>query len=320
MTKSKKLGLLKNNTMIQLILPIAMFLFFLVQYSLLSQGCSDAGFCTMGGLKTYHNEDERFSTTVSLGTFLGFADYGILVSGGVVDVQHSFSDKFTAGVKVTSLLQSGKQTTQYGLSDVFVNGIWNVDPTFSVIGGVKIPLNSSDRTINGKNLPMDYQSSLGTVDAIIGIAFSINDFQFQVGYQHPLTQNENRFEPFVESGTSLDFSEFQNTFLYQRSADALFRVSYSVLQNQDWSMMVGVLPIYHLDNDTYLGTDTLGMRNNVIFGSGGFTVNTNLFLRYNLSSRSALELTLATPIKTRAARPDGLTRGFISSLDYKFSF
>ncbi|MBL8005563.1 MAG: hypothetical protein JNL36_10750 [Candidatus Kapabacteria bacterium] len=293
---------------------------FLNCFNLYSQGCSDAGFCSVGGMKTTHQVEEIHPTTVSVGTFVGFADNAILVSGGVVDVQHSFSNSFSAGVKVTSLMQSGKQTTQFGLSDVFVNGIWNVDPAFSVIGGIKIPLSSANKTINGRPLPMDYQSSLGTYDAIVGLAFTVNDFQFQVGYQHPLTQNENRFVPFSEAGTTLDFSEFQNTFLYNRSADALFRVSYSVLQNKDWSLMVGVLPIYHLDNDTYLGTVTSGMRKDVIFGSRGFTVNANVFLRYNFSTQSAVEMTLASPFITRSSRPDGLTRSFISSIDYKYSF
>jgi hypothetical protein len=294
--------------------------FFISYCNLFSQGCSDAGFCSVGGLKTSHQVEKFHPTTVSVGTFLGFADYGILVSGGVVDVQHSFSNSFSGSVKVTSLMQSGKQTTQFGLSDVFVNGIWNVDPTFSVIGGVKIPLNSANRTINGSHLPMDYQSSLGTFDAIVGIAFSVNDFQFQVGYQHPLTQNKNRFVPFSKAGTTLDFSDFQSTFFYKRSPDALFRVSYSVLQNKDWSMMVGVLPIYHISQDTFVDETKAFFEYDKIIGSRGFTVNANVFLRYNFSTQSAVEMTLASPFITRSSRPDGLTRSFISSVDYKYSF
>lgn len=303
-----------------LVIAVCLFMIHLVQMSVFAQGCSDAGFCSVGGLKTSHQVEEIHPTTVSVGTFFGFADNAILVSGGVADVQHSFSNSFSAGVKITSLMQSGKQTTQFGFSDVFVNGIWNVEPNFSVIGGIKIPLSSANKTVNGRPLPMDYQSSLGTYDAIVGIAFTVNDFQFQVGYQHPLTQNENRFEPFSEAGTTLDFSEFQNTFKYNRSADALFRVSYSVLQNKDWSMIVGVLPIYHLDEDSYLNTFVNSISFSNISGSQGFTVNANVFLRYNFSTQSAVEMTLASPFITRSSRPDGLTRSFISSIDYKYSF
>jgi hypothetical protein len=302
------------------VIIVCVLLFLSVQTFVSAQGCSDAGFCSMGGLKPIHHAEQIKATTVSIGSNLGFADYGILVAGGIIDIQHSFSPTFSAGAKVTSLLQSGKQTTQFGLSDLFINGALNVDNNFSIIGGIKIPLSSANKTINGRSLPMDYQSSLGTVDAIVGIAFSVDDFQFQIGYQHPLTQNENTFIPFNELGTTLDFSEFQNTYRYGRAADALFRVSYSVLQNNDWSIMVGVLPIYHLSEDTYKDNFPSSISFNQISGSQGFTINTNLFLRYNLSSRSALELTLAAPVKTRTARPDGLTRGFISTLDYKFSF
>lgn len=300
---------------------VCVFLILTIHSFVSAQGCSDAGFCTMSGLKPTHLTEQINGTTITIGSNVGLADYGILVAGSVFDVQHTFSPSFTAGAKVISLLQSGKQTTQFGLSDVFVNGAWNVDNIFSVIGGIKIPLSSANKTLNGKSLPMDYQSSLGTVDAIVGIAFSVDDFQFQFGYQHPLTQNGNKFVPFKEVGTTLDFSEFQNTYQYGREADVLFRISYSVLQNKDWSLMVGVLPIYHVSDDWYSDTTILGIyKYDRIIGSQGFTVNTNLFVRYNVSSQSALELTMASPIKTRSARPDGLTRGFLTSLDYKFSF
>lgn len=293
---------------------IAIFLgiiLFLIRINLYSQGCSDAGFCSVGGIRASHQTEEVSSTTISVGTFFGFADNAILVGGGVLDVQHSFSKSFSAGLKVSSLLQSGKQTTQSGVSDIIVNGVYSFDPTFSIIGGIKIPLNSSNKSLDNITLPMDYQSSLGTIDAILGIAYSVNDFQFQIGYQQPLTQNSNEFTP------SVNFLEFQNTNRFNRSADALFRASYSVLQNNDWSILVGVLPIYHLANDTYV--DNNGVKKE-IDGSQGFTVNTNIFLRYSLTKESALELTLASPIITRKSRPDGLTRAFISSLDYKFSF
>lgn len=304
----------------KLLLILASFVLFQsVSTSLFAQGCSDAGFCTMGGLHLSDNEESNSNrSTLSVGTFFGFADNAIMVSGAIIDYQYSISKDFTAGIRATSLLQTGKQTTQFGLSDVFINGGWNVSSSFSLVGGIKLPLQNSDRMLNSQPLPMDYQSSLGTIDAIGGISYSINeDFQLQAGFQIPLTQNKNLFTKEGFIGSSVDFSDFQNTLNYHRAADVMFRVNYSVVKNQNFSFSTGVLPIYHLANDTYISSN--GTRQEIV-DSKGLTINVSLFIHYSLTDKSALELTMASPIKTRSARPDGLTRGFLSSLDYKFSF
>jgi hypothetical protein len=96
----------------------------------------------------------------------------------------------------------------------------------------------------------------------------------------------------------------------------MFRANYTVVNNQNFSFSTGILPIYHLANDTYISSN--GSRQEIV-DSKGLTVNISLFFHYALTDKSALELTLASPVKTRASRPDGLTRAFISSLDYKFS-
>jgi len=301
-----------------LVILFTVFLFHLIQTSVFAQGCSDAGFCTMGGLHLSDKEESFSSSTLTVGSFFGFADNAIMVSGALIDYQYSLSKDFTAGIRATSLLQSGKQTTQFGLSDVFFNGVWNASSSFSIVGGVKIPLQNSDRTFDSRQLPMDYQSSLGTFDVIGGVSYSVNeDIQLQVGFQAPLTQNKNLFTKEAFIGTSSDFADFQNTLEYHRAADLMFRANYTVVNNQNFSFSTGILPIYHLANDTYISSN--GTRQEIV-DSKGLTFNVSLFFHYSLTNKSALELTLASPVKTRAARPDGLTRGFISSLDYKFSF
>ncbi len=294
-------------------------LFFLSNNTFVSaQGCSDAGFCTMGGLHLSDNDETQSNSILTLGTFFGLADNAILVSGALIDYQYSFSKEFFAGIRATSLLQSGKQTSQFGLSDVFVNAGWNVSSSLSVVGGVKLPLQNSDRMLDFRPLPMDFQSSLGTIDVIGGVSYSLNeDIQLQAGFQLPLTQNKNMFTKEAFLGTTVDFSDFQNTVEYHRAADMMFRFNYNVVNNQNFSFSTGVLPIYHLANDTYISPN--GTRQEII-GSKGLTINVSLFIHYSLTDKSALELTMASPIKTRSARPDGLTRGFLSSLDYKFSF
>jgi hypothetical protein len=59
---------------------------------------------------------------------------------------------------------------------------------------------------------------------------------------------------------------------------------------------------------------------NEIEESNGLTININLFLDYNISQKSSLNLSHGSPIIVRKVRPDGLTRSFITSLSYNYSF
>ena len=53
---------------------------------------------------------------------------------------------------------------------------------------------------------MDFQSSLGTFDLILGIGFNISRFQVITALQQPLTQNDNAF---IADDYPLE-SEFRN--------------------------------------------------------------------------------------------------------------
>ena len=78
-----------------------------------------------------------------------------------------------------------------------------------------------------------------------------------------------------------------------------------------------LLSIYHLGNDTYEDTNNVEKE---IEGSGGLTVNLNLFLDYRLSHNSSLNFIVGSPIAVRKVRPDGLTRSFIATIAYGYQF
>ncbi|MGH2552729.1 MAG: hypothetical protein ACRDEB_03370, partial [Chitinophagaceae bacterium] len=75
--------------------------------------------------------------------------------------------------------------------------------------------------------------------------------------------------------------------------------------------------IYHVANDTYQD-DSKNRR--PIYNSTGLTLNGNLFFDYHLKNGNGFELSLGTPFVVRDQRPDGLTRKFVASLEYQFSF
>ena len=82
------------------------------------------------------------------------------------------------------------------------------------------------------------------------------------------------------------------------------------------SASAGLLFIYHLANDSY--TDVLGNRV-TSKGSQGLTLNLNFSSIVPVSKKMDLIFIFAAPIKTRDARPDGLTREFIVMAGLKYN-
>lgn len=70
-------------------------------------------------------------------------------------------------------------------------------------------------------------------------------------------------------------------------------------------------------NDSYLDANYVKRE---IAESRGLTVNANVFFNYRLNKKSGLKLSVGTPLAIITGRPDGLTRPFVTALDYKISF
>ena len=78
--------------------------------------------------------------------------------------------------------------------------------------------------------------------------------------------------------------------------------------NSRLKLTPSILPIYHLTNDKY--TDESNIKTE-IKGSRGLTLNGNLYLDYEINSKSVLQLNLGMPFVVREVRLDGLTRSFV---------
>jgi hypothetical protein len=160
---------------------------------------------------------------------------------------------------------------------------------------------------------MDYQTSLGTIDLIAAYGFRIKKLLLVTAIQVPLTQNRNEFVP------NPAFSAFPITNGFVRKPDALLRLSYPVaLKNSNWTITPGLLPIFHLGEDSYKITENGGDLK--ISGSSGLTLNLTGMVSYQTKTGNRFELNFGTPLVAREARPDGLTRKFIATVEYKIRF
>ncbi len=281
-----------------------------------AQGCSDAGFCTMEAFKPGRTDTVTKKNYLKTGISAGQGDFSVAVTGLFVEFGRTLHKNLRMDVRMTALRQQGNGITATGLSDIYVSAGYNITAPVQISIGAKLPFNSGNRMQNGLALPMDYQSSLGTVDLITGISARVGKLQLAAAWQQPLTQNENAFNPARYPAAS-PLRKFANTNGFRRSGDMLLRATYAVSLGKSFTITPGLLPVFHLGNDRY--TDAAGTEQ-TITGSKGLTLNGNLFVDYRFNDAQSIQLTAGAPFVVRDIRPDGLTRSFVLSLEYQVRF
>lgn len=281
-----------------------------------AQGCSDAGFCTLNSFKPNTLDSVADAhNRIRVGASFGVADHSITVFGTYLEYDRQLGKRFGLDAKLTALAQSGNDISAFGLSDVYLNMNYRILSNLKMSAGVKLPLTDGNTEQDGLPLPLDYQSSLGTTDLIVGLSLGIKDLEITMALQQPLTQNDNRF---LAEEYPLDsrLRAFQSTNGFQRKGDVLTRFSMPVNAGK-FKLTPSILAITHLGNDLY--TDALGIERE-IEGSSGLTLNANAYLDYQLDQTSALQLNVGVPLLVRDTRPDGLTRAIVVNLEYSARF
>lgn len=227
--------------------------------------------------------------------------------------------KLYAQVKLPYVTASGKLATISALGDITLSMSYtaiNKNKTnLTIVGGVKLPTNNADISKNNKPLPMVYQSSLGSTDALFGMKYRYQKWDLTLGYQHSFNANKNNY---LHDAISIDNAVYNSYFEsknLKRSDDGIVRINRNFLFKKV-SASAGLLFIYHLANDTY--TDVMGNRV-TSKGSQGLTLNLNFSSIVPVSKKMDLIFIFANPIKTRDARPDGLTREFIVMAGLKYN-
>ena len=300
----------------KIVLGIALFLVLQNDY-LFAQGCSDAGFCTVSSFQPNNNDSiKAYQNQIKTGIFLGKADNSISVFGNYVEYNRQINNKFGIDAKLTTLAQNGNNISTFGLSDLFLNANYRANEKLKFTLGAKIPLSDAGNSENNLPLPMDYQSSLGTLDLVAGVGYEVKKLQFVIALQQPLTQNDNQFLASQYPASSA-LRGFLSTNQFKRSGDVLLRVSYPLNINSKIKLTPSILPIYHLKNDRFTNQNNVELEIN---NSKGLTLNGNVYLDYEINRRNGLQFNVGVPFLVRTARPDGLTRSFIANLEYRVKF
>ena len=290
-----------------------------------SQGCSDAGFCTMGAMKPdqpFNKKIEFRFRSMEISFYRGTTTLTPVVYVATADMNFGLSSKTFLQVKLPFQAVTGRLANTSGLGDIslcltrtiFTSEKYDVNLSL----GTKIPSNKSDKSENGNPLPMYYQTSLGTYDAIAGISLISRGWLFATGIQIPLNSNDNQFlwtkwnDP-AEAGY---IQKYANANQLKRGTDVMLRVEKNFRFSR-FNFTLGILPIYRITNDVI--TNGAGVREKPE-GGKGLAMSGIFTTGYNFNVRSGVKVLLGHKVVQRDFNPDGLTREFVSTCSYYYRF
>ncbi|GJM63968.1 hypothetical protein [Persicobacter diffluens] len=282
----------------------------------LSQGCSDAGICTLAHLEA---EQEAPKNMIGIGVAYGAADHEVSVITPYFEYIRRLNRDFSINLKLTAQSASSEVESTFGLGDLFLNVDYNFPQEATIrhglTGGIKIPLGSTDlQGADNEALPMVFQPTLGTLDLLLGYHFGYKGFNGSILYQQPLSgENENDFDP-ADSNLE-DPDQYPPSRKLERQGDILIRLSYGLPFGQKkWLLEPSLLPIFHLGEDKY--TPRVGSATS-IKGSDGLTLNGNIKLQFQPNTNHQIYFTAGSPFINRDVIPDGLLRSFVAILGYR---
>lgn len=298
-----------------------------VVYQNLAQGCSDAGFCTMGALKPDQPFNKKIDfrlRSMEISFYRGLTTLTPIVLVATADMNFSLNSKTSFQVKLPYQSVSGSLGSTSGLSDISLcltrSLITHEKFDLNLSVGGKIPTNQSDKTENGLPLPMYYQTSLGTYDIMTGVSLITPKWLLATGIQHPFNNNNNEFlwQTWVNNSDHSEgyIKKYGRANQLKRGTDVMLRVE----RNFRFSRMnfsVGLLPIWRINNDTFENAEGKRITEP---NTTGLALSGIVTAGYQFNVQSGVRLLIGHKIVQREVNPDGLTRTLVSSISYFVRF
>jgi hypothetical protein len=295
------------------------------------QGCSDAGFCTMGAMKPDQPFNKKIAfklRSMEISFYRGTTTLTPVIYVANADMTFSLSQKTFFQVKLPYQAVTGRLANTSGMGDISLCLTRNIrnaeryDINLSV--GAKIPSNKSDKDIDGRPLPMYYQTSLGTYDLITGISVITRKWLFATGIQVPLNENNNQFVWSRWDGNEEEayVDRYNQAMELKRGTDVMVRVERNFRFSR-LNFSIGLLPIYRITKDEFTrsGKDAGSPITRIVHPDAKGLAMSGIFTAgYNFDVRSGVKLLLGRKIVQRDINPDGLTREFVSTLSYSYRF
>lgn len=192
---------------------------------------------------------------------------------------------------------------------------------FAIVLGTRLPSNDGNRenSDNRQVLPSYYQTSMGTVDAVVGVSWLNKDWLIATGLQHPFAKNRNNFLYGVWDNTDMADIARQYPLAQEihRGSDWMLRVERKVRLGR-WTTHLGLLGIYRLNEDEVkINEDNQRMK---VSGTNGLASNAILGIGYALNVHTHFKFLLGKKINERRVMLDGLQREYIAQMSFEWRF
>lgn len=298
-----------------------------------SQGCSDAGFCTMGAMKP----DQPFNKKVpirlrsmEISFYRGTTTSSPIVYVATADLNFSvFDSKTSFQIKLPFQAVKGNFGNTSGISDISLCLTRNIFTSekfdINISLGSKIPTNGSNlkNENNGLSYPMYYQTSLGTYDAIAGISLINRNWLFATGIQHPFNKNKNQFTWSQWEKVYADDNYVQTyaqCYELKRGTDIMLRAERNFRFSR-FNASLGVLSIYRINRDEITNKPLSPTPERIkADGTTGMALSGIATVGYSFNVRSGIRILYGRKFVDRDVNPDGLTRHDVSTISYYFRF
>lgn len=294
-----------------------------------AQGCSDAGFCTMGALKPdqpFNKKMQLKLRSMEVSFYRGTTTTTPVIYVATADLNFGLTQRSSFQVKLPYLaVRKGNLGEAEGISDLsfcYTRSIITseqFDVNWSV--GAKIPTNTANKKSEkfpGEPLPMYYQTSLGTYDFITGLSMINRQWLLATGIQIPVIHNnDNSFDwtDYPDYPDPSYIETYSQANQLKRGIDVMLRVERN-FRFARFNFSIGLLPIYRITNDRITLNDVeikpVGARGLALTGiaTGG----------YNFNVQSGVKVLMGRKITQRDVNPDGLSRVSVATVSYFYRF
>ena len=263
--------------------------------------CSDAGVCSVGHIMDDHDDN---ILDVNVGYKFGS-------SGKEDDVKyHSFQlgaiynvfEKTSLQISMPYNIQSGPLGDVNGVGDLLVSVTQNIisdnNSSFNASVGAKFATGDD----NANNLPMAYQSGLGSNDILFALNYTYQNIGFGVGYQLAGGRNNNVIK-------------------LERGDDLLVRASYNLILDRI-RITPQLLFIKRLAKSSILDTSSTPSTETYVEVDNSDQAQLNFLssFQYEIDKNYSLFADFAIPFIKRENNVDGLTRSFSASIGVQLNF
>lgn len=308
-------------------LSLSVILTLAVSINVYSQGCSDAGFCTMGAMKPnqHYTKKQNFKLkSIEAGSYIGLTQFNDLIYSFLTDFNFAINPKTAVQFKLPYNYVNGPMGSNHGLGDISLSATRNLlnkeNYQVNFTAGGKIPTGEpTKKSEDGRPLPMYYQTTLGTYDIVFGVSFITKNWLFATGYQQPLNSVNNRFtwgawnsSPLNETARKYPVSNY-----LERGNDIMFRIERN-FRSSRFNTYLGLLSIYRLKKDRIISPQT-GKKVEAP-GSDGLALTALYGFGYKFSVKTGIKFLLGVGIIQRDFNPDGLSRNLVNTITFEYRF